>query len=143
MLKPTEIIDAQALVIALKQQFKLPAELQLELNTIGDMLQSDPNYINLAIENCVELAATYQPLYESYKTVASDLQASDNNNRMGVSQKPKSTSSQRKFSPEGVNITNDVRKDLLGVLSPKKPLSLWDYVSKITDKMSNKKSRAN
>jgi phosphoenolpyruvate carboxylase len=66
MLKPSEIISAQALVVALKQQSDLPAEIQTKFQSIGKNLQTNSSYFNRSIQDCVDLIRTYEPLETLY-----------------------------------------------------------------------------
>ncbi len=51
----SEIISAEALIAALKQQSNLPIELQSEFLKLGTMLTADPESIDQAITTSVQL----------------------------------------------------------------------------------------
>jgi hypothetical protein len=68
MLKPSEIIDAKALIVAIDLQSSLPVELQAEFHDIGNTLSADPNYIDRAIQRCIDLVATHPPLQAAFQS---------------------------------------------------------------------------
>jgi hypothetical protein len=130
MLKPSEIISAQALVTALNQEFDLPTELRAELYTIGDALRSDPSCIDTAIQDCLKLIATDPTIQAAYQTARNNLQAASNNSRKGVTPEPINP---LEFSQEIPNILRDI---CLSVGTPPKPVGFWG-------KLFGKKSTAN
>jgi hypothetical protein len=81
MLKPSEIIDANALIVALKQQSTLPIELQAEFHDIGNTLAADPSYIDRAIQRCIKLVSSHPPLQAAFQSAGNDLQGNANHNR--------------------------------------------------------------
>jgi hypothetical protein len=122
MLKPSEIISAQALVTALNQEFDLPTELRAELYIIGDTLRSDPSSIDTAIQDCLKLIATDPTIQAAYQTARNNLQAASNNSRKGVPPKP--IDPNLEFSQEIANAVRDVC--LSAGKEPQQPVSLWD-----------------
>jgi hypothetical protein len=78
MLKPVEIINAHALVVTLKQQSDLPAEIQTKFQAIGQNLQTDPSYLNRSIQDCLDLIRTYKPLETVFQTERDRLQGLSN-----------------------------------------------------------------
>jgi hypothetical protein len=88
MLQPSEIISAQALVTALKQQSDLPAEIQTKFQAIGQNLQVDPSYLNRSIQDCIDLVRTYKPLETVYQTERDLLQGVSNNRSKGLPPTP-------------------------------------------------------
>jgi hypothetical protein len=121
MLKASQIIDARALVMAIEQQSTLPTELQSAFYKIGTTLAADPNYIDRAIQNCIDLVATYPPLQSAYQIASNDLQAASGERSKGVPPKPIDPT---RFSPEINNILRDVC--LAAGQEPPQPVSLWD-----------------
>jgi hypothetical protein len=81
MLKPSEIIDANALIVALKQQSTLPIELQTEFHDIGNTLAADPSYIDRAIQRCINLVSSHPPLQAAFQSAGNDLQGNANHTR--------------------------------------------------------------
>jgi hypothetical protein len=83
MLTDSEIISAEALITALKQQSNLPIELQAEFRELGTMLTADPDYFSQAIKTSVELVKTdlCPSLQAAYQSARLDLQSNNNNNR--------------------------------------------------------------
>ena len=117
MLKPVEIINAHALIFALKQQSDLPAEIQTKFQSIGQTLQTDPSYFNRSIQDCLDLIHTYKPLETAYQTERDRLQAISNKRGKGPSPSadPNTESSQEIF--------NSVRDVCLNVGTP--PKGFW------------------
>jgi hypothetical protein len=122
MLKASQIIDARALVMAIEQQSTLPTELQSAFYKIGTTLAADPNYIDRAIQRCIELVATYPPLQSAYQITSNDLQAVTNDRSKGVPPKPIDPTLE--FSQEIANTVRDVC--LAAGKEPQQPVSLWD-----------------
>lgn len=75
MLEPGNILEAKAVVIALRQQSTLPPELQLKLYAIGTKLTTDSNYSDRAIRDCINLFADYPQIQADYHTAELKLQA--------------------------------------------------------------------
>lgn len=121
MLKSGQIIDARALVTAIEQQSTLPPELRSALYEIGKTLDTDPNYIDRAIQNCIELVANHPSLQLAYQIASNNLQAATNDRSKGVPPKPIDPT---QFSPEINNILRDVC--LAAGQEPPQPVSLWD-----------------
>jgi hypothetical protein len=121
-MQDSEIIDAQALIAALKQQSSLPAELQTEFHDIGRRLSADPNYIDRAIQRCIDLVATHPPLRAAFQNAGNELQFVTNNNRKGIPPKPIDPT--LNFSQEIANTVRDVC--LAAGQEPPQPVSLWD-----------------
>jgi hypothetical protein len=121
MLKSGQIIDARALVTAIEQQSTLPPELRSALYEIGKTLDTDPNYIDRAIQSCIDLIATYPPLQSAYQIASNDLQAASGERSKGVPPKPIDPT---RFSPEIANTLRNVC--LAASQEPPQPVSLWD-----------------
>jgi hypothetical protein len=129
MLKPSVIIEAQALDIALERVSPLPVEqqkLQLQLAELGKKLDRDPNYIDRAIEEWEKLIAQYEPLAVAYQDATEDLQANEGQSRKYGEKK--SHSGDREFSPENSNMTID--RDITTLTN--RLLSLSEQPSKST-----------
>jgi hypothetical protein len=120
MLKQSEITDARALIVALKQQTTLPIELQTEFHNIGKMLVADPNSIDRAIQRCIDLVATHPPLQDAFQSAGNSLNA-DSGNR-GIPPQPLDPALE--FSQEIANAVRDVC--LSAGQEPQQPVSLWD-----------------
>jgi hypothetical protein len=82
----SEIISAEALIAALKQQSDLPIELQTEFHKLGTLLANDPDSIGQAITTSVELVKSdlCPSLLAAYKSAREDLQSKNNNNRKSL-----------------------------------------------------------
>jgi hypothetical protein len=106
MLKPSEIIDAKALIMAIEQQATLPTELQTEFHNIGKTLAADPNYIDRAIQCCIDLVASYPPLQAAFQSAGNSLNADSAKNRMGLPPQP--IDPQLESSQEIANAVRDV-----------------------------------
>jgi hypothetical protein len=122
MLKDSEIIEANALIVALRQQSTLPAELQTEFYDIGRTLAADPNYIDRAIQRCIDLVATHPPLQAAFESAGNSFQSATNNNRKGLPPKPIEPACE--FSQAIANTVRDVC--LAAGQEPPQPVSLWD-----------------
>jgi hypothetical protein len=131
MLRSSEILSVKALAIALKQEIDLPSELKAQLSTIDRAVQSDPNYINTAIQDCIDLISSYSHLQAVYQTERNKLQTASNNSRKGVAPKP--IAPHTEFSLEIQNIVNAISSE--GTPLPKSE-GFWD-------KLFGKKSKAN
>ncbi len=110
--------------MAIEQQSTLPTELQSAFYKIGTALAADPNYIDRAIQSCIELVATYPPLQSAHQIAINELQATTNDRSKGVPPKPIDPT---RFSPEINNILRDVC--LAAGQEPQQPVSLWDRPS--------------
>jgi hypothetical protein len=79
----SEIISAEALISALKQQPNLPIELQSEFHQIAAKLTADPDYFSQAIESSVALLKSdlSLPLLAAYQSARLDLKSTTKNNR--------------------------------------------------------------
>jgi hypothetical protein len=106
MLKQSEIIEAQALIVALKQQSTLPTELQTEFHDIGRTLAADPAYINEAIQRCVDLVATHPSLQAAFQSECNSLHAKIGERSKGLPPQP--IDPHLEYSPEIVNAVRDV-----------------------------------
>jgi hypothetical protein len=132
MLRSSEILSVKALAIALKQEIDLPSELKAQLSKIDRAVQSDPNYINTAIQDCIDLISSYPHLQAVYQTERNNLQTASNNSRKGVPPKPIDPCTE--VTPE---ILNTVRNICLSAgTSQPKPVGFWG-------KLFGKKSAGN
>jgi hypothetical protein len=132
MLKPSQIIDAKALIVAIEQQSSLPVELQAEFYDIGNTLATDPNYIDRAIQRCVDLVATHPPLQSAFQSAGNSLNADGKERSKGLPPQP--IEPHLEFSQE---ISNAVRDVCLAASKPsQQPVSLWD-------RLLGKKSKVN
>jgi hypothetical protein len=132
MLRSSEILSVKALAIALKQEIDLPSELKVQLSTIDRAVQSDPNYINTAIQDCIDLLSSYPHLQAVYQTERNNLQTASNNSRKGLPPNPIDP-----LTESSQEILNAVRDICLSVgTPPPKPVGFWG-------KLFGKKSTAN
>jgi hypothetical protein len=125
MLRSSEILSVKALAIALKQEIDLPSELKAQLSTIDRAVQSDPNYINTAIQDCIDLISSYPHLQAVYQTERNNLQTASNNSRKGVPPKP--IDSCTEFSPPIQNIVRALPSE---DTPPPKPDGFWGKLIK-------------
>jgi hypothetical protein len=121
MLKPSEIIDAKALIIAIEQQATLPTELQTEFHNIGNTLAVDPNYIDRAIQRCIDLVASYPPLQAAFQSAGNSLNADSGERSKGLPPQP--IDPHLEFSQELANAVRDVC--LAAGKQPQQPVGLW------------------
>jgi hypothetical protein len=136
MLQPSEIIDANALIVALRQQSTLPIELQTEFHEIGNSLAADPNYIDRAIQRCIELVATHPPLQDTFQSTGNSLQANANHNRKS---KVDDYSGYTASSADNQEIFNRFRDELLLVGKQKSSVASSNPVSKLVNRLLGKK----
>jgi hypothetical protein len=122
MLKPSEIIDAKALIVAIEQQSSLPVELQAEFHDIGNTLTADPNYIDRAIQRCIDLVATHPPLQAAFQSAGNSLSVDSGERSKGLPPQP--IDPNLEFSQEIANAVRDVC--LAAGKQPQQPVSLWD-----------------
>jgi hypothetical protein len=109
MLRSSEILSVKALAIALKQEIGLPSELKAQLSAIDRAVQSDPNYINTAIQDCIDLISSYPHLQSVYQTERNSLQTASNNSRKGIPPQP--IAPHTEFSLEIQNIVNAISSE--------------------------------
>jgi hypothetical protein len=131
MLRSSEILSVKALAIALKQEIDLPSELKAQLSKIDHAVQSDPNCINTAIQDCIDLISSYPHLQAVYQTERNNLQTASNNSRKGLPPEP--IAPHTEFSLEIQNILRALPSE--DTPSPKSA-GFWG-------KLFGKKSKAN
>ena len=131
MLEPGNILEAKAVVIALKQQSTLPPELQLKLYAIGTKLTTDSNYSDRAIQDCINLFASYPQIQSDYHTAELKLQADAGERGKGLPPIPIDP-----LTESSGAVTNIVRDICLSVGTPPKSVGFWG-------KLFGKKSTAN
>jgi hypothetical protein len=132
----SEIISAEALIAALKQQPNLPIELQSEFHQIATMLAADPDDFSQAIASSVALVKSdlYPPLLAAYQSARLDLQSTNKNNR-----KSKVDYSDAEASnADSQEIRNRFRDELL-IAGNVKLTSAKNPVTKFVDRLLGKK----
>jgi hypothetical protein len=155
MLKDSEILSAQASILALREQSNLPIELQSELHNIGKTLAADPDYLSQAIKSIVELVKTYPhvPLQIAYESARSELQSHSSQNRMGQDALRRDNTSNSSWTiinmTQEIHMTEEIHQELVSVLSADRTdgqaqsdkSSIFQSIASLGNRLFRKKSQ--